>query len=174
MKRAICAACILLALSSCGKKMPAAAPMRAQLDRVIDGNTLVVVTAEGVSETVRLIGVRVPGREGNRRAATWLRWAYDEGYPLLLTFDTQERDKDGRLLAYVFAGKGTEGVSPEKVARMNERSQSMHALMIDGRVYGFVNASLIKGGRAQPARESRNTKYADLFRNLHQASVDRQ
>ena len=57
---------------------------------------------------------------------------------------------------------------------MNERSQSMHALMIDGRVYGFVNASLLKGGRAQPAGESRNTKYADLFRNLHQASVDRQ
>ena len=44
MRRAIFAACILLALSSCGKKMPAAASMRAQLDRVIDGNTLVVET----------------------------------------------------------------------------------------------------------------------------------
>jgi hypothetical protein len=48
----------------------------------------------------------------------------------------------------------------------------MHAVIFEGKVYGFVNASLIKGGRAQPAPKAKNRKYASLFWDLHQTSSD--
>jgi endonuclease YncB( thermonuclease family) len=169
----ICAISIALLLSSCAKNEPIPEPTVGELDHVIDGNTLAVLMPAGVIEPVRLIGVHISDEEASRRAAIWLGGVYDKGFPLLLTFDSITRDKDGRLLAYVFAGKGTEGVSPEEVEQKNAKSRSMHAVMLEGRVYGFVNASLIKGGRAQPAQESRNRKYADLFRELHEVSIDR-
>lgn len=82
--------------------------------RVIDGDTIVINKA-GVSETVRLIGVDTPetvhpskpvqcfGEEASRKTKEWL-----EGGRVNLEIDnTQgERDKYGRLLAYVYRNDG--------------------------------------------------------------------
>jgi micrococcal nuclease len=81
--------------------------------RVIDGDTI-EVAMEGRKEKVRLIGVDTPEtkhpskpvqRFGKEASAFTERMA--EGKRVRLEFDWQERDKYGRLLAYVYLEDGT-------------------------------------------------------------------
>lgn len=82
--------------------------------RVIDGDTI-VISKLGINETIRLIGVDTPetvhpskpvqcfGKEASQKTKDWL-----EGEKVYLEIDeTQgERDKYGRLLAYVYRADG--------------------------------------------------------------------
>lgn len=84
------------------------------VERVIDGDTI-VVTIDGVNETVRMIGVDTPetvhpskpvecfGREASARAKEWL-----EGREVKLVIDDSQgkHDKYRRLLAYVYRDDG--------------------------------------------------------------------
>ena len=76
--------------------------------RVVDGDTIVVVIGD-VTEKVRLIGVDTPETVHPRRpvesygpeASSYTRLRVEER-PVTLEFDQEERDRYGRLLAYVF------------------------------------------------------------------------
>ncbi|MDR1068797.1 MAG: thermonuclease family protein [Clostridiales Family XIII bacterium] len=81
----------------------------ATVTRVVDGDTI-EVSLDGTKEKVRLIGVDTPesvhpdaGRNVpyGKIAAEFTR-SHLEGQTIGLEFDVQERDKYGRLLAYVY------------------------------------------------------------------------
>ena len=82
-----------------------------RVDRVVDGDTVRVLTPAGESESVRLIGVDAPEmrpREGGppahyaERATDWLRNRLDGERVTLRLPETRTRDRYGRLLAYVY------------------------------------------------------------------------
>lgn len=99
---------------------------RATVSYVIDGDTIVVVQG-GRKEKVRLIGIDTPEsmenskafrdaeRKGSdisviisqgKKATSFLRGLIKKGDSVSLEFDVVERDKYGRLLAYVYLGDG--------------------------------------------------------------------
>ncbi|HHS14140.1 MAG TPA: hypothetical protein ENN03_10300 [bacterium] len=111
-----------------------------RVERVIDGDTVELKNGE----RVRLIGINTPetvhpfksveffGKEAGeftRRLA--------EGKRVRIVTDVQERDRYGRLLAYVFLEDGT-----------------------------FLNAELLKQGYATVSTHPPNVKYVKLFRKL--------
>ena len=83
----------------------------ASLVRVVDGDTIVVRMPNGEEERLRYIGIDAPesvqpdapveylGPEASAHNKDLLRSG-----ALRLSFDTEERDQHGRLLAYVWAG----------------------------------------------------------------------
>jgi micrococcal nuclease len=109
--------------------------------RIIDGDTIEVCCLAGRPEKVRYIGVNTPetkhptkgveaygkeAKESNRKLVT--------GKTVRLEFDVQERDRHGRLLAYVYLEDGT-----------------------------FVNAWLVAEGFAQVMTVPPNVKHQELF-----------
>jgi micrococcal nuclease len=86
---------------------PIPAGERATVARIIDGDTIDVLLADGRRERVRYIGVDTPERdepfyaeamEANRRLI--------EGQELILAKDVSETDRFGRLLRYVYLSDG--------------------------------------------------------------------
>jgi micrococcal nuclease len=79
----------------------------ARIWRVIDGDTIQVLVGDRV-ETVRYIGINTPeiqptrGREPYGEAARWTNEALVVGRAVQLVLDVQPRDRDDRLLAYVY------------------------------------------------------------------------
>ena len=118
----------------------------AQLERVIDGDTI-VAQVDGREERVRYIGIDTPetvkpdtpvqcfGPQAHELNARLLGAA---GAPLTLRFDRELRDRYGRLLAYVF--RGGDGL--------------------------FVNARLIEAGAARTLAISPNTSRAAQLSGL--------
>ena len=98
-------------LAGCGRSGggTAGAPGRAEVVRVVDGDTI-VVDVGGVEERVRLIGIDTPesvdprspvdcfGPEASRAAQALL----PEGTEVQLVRDVEARDRYDRLLAYVY------------------------------------------------------------------------
>lgn len=89
---------------------PAAPAGTARVLRVIDGDTI-EVRFRGTSERVRYIGVDTPESvapgqpvECFGRAASAVNRRLVEGRRVRLRFDSELRDRYGRLLAYVYAG----------------------------------------------------------------------
>jgi micrococcal nuclease len=84
-----------------------------KVSRVIDGDTFEIVN-RGTKERVRLIGVDTPetvkpdspAEPFGKEASDFTRKMI-EGKMVRLEFDVQERDKYGRLLAYVYLEDGT-------------------------------------------------------------------
>jgi micrococcal nuclease len=113
---------------------------------VVDGDTVHVRLGERV-EKVRYIGINTPevqhperGEEPGGRAATEVNRRLVEARPVRLEPDVQQRDRYGRLLAYVWVnGPGGE-------------------LM--------VNAELVRLGYAQVMTVPPNVRHAELFRKL--------
>lgn len=107
--------------------------------RVIDGDTI-EVTRNGIEDTVRFIGIDTPetvhptlgvqpfGEEASAFTKKWL-----EGQTVGLELDIEERDRYGRLLAYVWKGQE------------------------------LFNNSLLYYGLAQLSTFPPNVKYVDLF-----------
>lgn len=111
--------------------------LSAVVERVIDGDTVVLAT----QERIRYIGVDTPEMhhpkkpvEAYAREAKEFNRRLVEGKAIRLEFDVERHDKYGRLLAYVYLEDGT-----------------------------FVNAELIRQGYAQILTIPPNVKYADLF-----------
>lgn len=121
--------------------------------RAVDGDTLQLSNGE----KVRLIGIDTPESSNNskirrdakrtgRDAKEIIRMGKDsaaftrdlvQGKNVMLEFDVRQRDKYGRLLAYVFLEDGT-----------------------------FVNAEIIKAGYAQTMTIPPNVKYQELLSKL--------
>ncbi len=107
--------------------------------RVIDGDTIEV---EGLG-TVRYIGVDTPETKHPQKPVERMgQEAYEanrrlvEGKRVKLEFDVEQRDRYGRVLAYVYVGTT------------------------------FVNAWLVEAGYAQVMTVPPNVKYAELFLEL--------
>ena len=135
---------LAFALLSCVGLVGAQEAEWAAVLRVLDGQTI-EVEWRGAREIVRYIGVRAPEfrqpvedpeeDQWARRARDWNRRLV-EGRRLRLELDALPRDRQGRLLAYVFTQEGT-----------------------------FVNAWLIEFGFAQAVSLPPNLRYqAELSR----------
>ena len=111
--------------------------------RVVDGDTI-VVNYNGKDEKIRLIGVDTPESvHGNKSKNTKEGVKVSDytkvqltGKKVALELDVQERDKYGRILAYVY---------------------------LDGEMY---NKKLLEIGYAKVATYPPNVKYVDDFTNL--------
>lgn len=112
-----------------------------KVERVVDGDTFRIVEGR---ERVRMIGIDAPesvkpGEEPEpygKEAAEFTRKVLS-GQKVKLVFDVQERDKYGRLLAYVYLKDGT-----------------------------FVNALLVKEGYARVLTVPPNVAHAEKFVRL--------
>jgi micrococcal nuclease len=135
----------LLALAA-----PAAAPGPRALAgvavKVVDGDTIHVRVAERV-EKVRYIGVNTPevhhptlGAQPGAQEAWDLNRQLVGGRQVRLELDVQERDRYGRLLAYVWVGET------------------------------MINAELVRRGYAQVMTVPPNVRHQGLFLSLQRAA----
>lgn len=124
-----------------------AAKVRAEVERVVDGDTI-IVRVGGQRERVRYIGVDTPESArpdapvecyGPEAASANARLV--AGGVVLLEFDAERRDDYGRLLAYVYLPDGT-----------------------------FVNARLVEEGYARAIVIPPNVKHATMLRNLERSA----
>jgi micrococcal nuclease len=116
--------------------------------RVVDGDTI-RVTVDGREEAVRYIGIDTPEsvRPGSpvgcfAKAASAENRRLVGGRRVRLETDVEERDRYGRLLAYVYRGDT------------------------------FVNAELVRRGFARPATFPPNVRHEKLFRTLAREARD--
>ncbi len=120
------------------------ANLTATVVRVVDGDTLVIQMG-GRQETVRLIGVDTPEtvhptigvQRGGPEASAFTRRLLPPGTRVTLELDVQQRDRYGRLLAYVY--------------------------LPDGRM---LNAELLREGMAQLLTVPPNVRYVERFTQL--------
>jgi micrococcal nuclease len=127
-----------------GERPASVDPVEARVARVVDGDTIDVI-AGGARVRVRYIGVDTPEtRHPTKavqcygRAASTFNGRLVSGERVRLVRDVQERDRYGRLLAYVYRVR-------------------------DGL---FVNAELARLGYAQPLAIAPDTRYAERFARL--------
>jgi len=132
----------LLALVTALPAWSTPAPVAGTVVRVVDGDTIHVRIGARV-EKVRYIGVNTPevhhptrGEEPGGREAAEVNRRLVEGQAVRLELDVQERDRYGRLLAYVWIGD----------------------LMI--------NAELVRLGYAQVMTIPPNVRYQEVFLKL--------
>ena len=118
----------------------------ADVVRVVDGDTIRVRLGNRV-EKVRYIGVNTPelhhpqrGVEPGGREAADVNHLLVSGKHVRLEFDVRERDRYGRLLAYVWVGDV------------------------------MVNAELVRRGYAQVMTVPPNVRYQALFLSLERAA----
>jgi micrococcal nuclease len=123
----------------------------AVVDRVVDGDTL-VVTIAGDEERLRLIGVDTPETVKpdapvecfGPEASQFTKDLLPTGTWVLVQRDVEARDDFDRLLGYVFLADGT-----------------------------FVNLELLRQGFATPLTIEPNTAYADAFADAARSAEDR-
>lgn len=136
--------------------------VEALVTSVIDGDTF-HVRFDGRDEKVRLIGVDCPeithpelGIEEEAFGSDAKIYAEGElsGRRVWLEFDVQERDRYGRLLAYVWLEPLALGTEGEARAKM-------------------FNARLLLEGFAQVMTVPPNVKYADLFLNFQREAREK-
>ena len=125
---------------------PAKGPIPAYVSRVVDGDTIYVVIGNR-PEAVRYIGINTPATHHARHdrdlygeAAYAANQRLVDGKWIWLVFDVEQRDRYGRLLAYVW---------------------------VDGR---FVNAELVRNGYAQATTSPPNVQYAELLQSLERSA----
>jgi len=127
--------------------------IKARVTKVVDGDTVYVRFENGREEKVRFIGVNTPesttkielyGKEASAYTKSQL---YRKN--VWLELDVQERDKYGRLLAYIWLSP------PESINDTEIRSK-------------MFNAVLLLEGYAQIMTVPPNVKYVDYFRTYQQ------
>lgn len=140
----------LLVAAGCGATLvggdesgaPAARALEGRVVRVVDGDTIHVQLGDR-REKVRYIGMDTPEsvKPGTpvqcfAKAASAANARLVDGRRVRLELDAEERDRYGRLLAYVYVGRV------------------------------FVNAELVRRGFAVQLTIPPNVRYADRFRTL--------
>ncbi|GAA1753761.1 thermonuclease family protein [Aeromicrobium alkaliterrae] len=112
LARTVAAAIVLIGVAGCGTREPIAETSLSevvQVERVVDGDTVWVTTANGHSEKVRILGIDTP--ELSEPAECWAAEATNalalalsrDGVTVELVTDpmADDRDQYGRLLRYV-------------------------------------------------------------------------
>ncbi|GFN21876.1 thermonuclease family protein [Thermanaeromonas sp. C210] len=130
----------------------------ARVTEVVDGDTLDVVLPGGREERVRFIGVNTPESRGKVEPYGKEASAYTEkrlrGRTVYLEMDAGERDKYGRLLAYVWLERPRDASEDEVRAKM-------------------FNAELLLEGYAQVMTVPPNVKYSSLFVEFQREARDK-
>jgi len=123
-----------------------------QVVGVVDGDTIEICCVRGKHEKVRYIGVNTPetkhptkGVEPLGKEAAEANRRLVGGHSIRLEFDVDQRDRNGRLLAYVYLEDGT-----------------------------FVNAWLVRNGYAQVMTVPPNVRYKELFLRLQREAYQAQ
>jgi len=145
---------------------------KAQVVRVIDGDTIVVSTDGADDLRVRLIGVDAPeiNEAGGQEAADFLERIVRPGTTVILEFDEVRYDRFGRTLAYVWSsdfGLCDEAVFfayQQKIKDGITEKWQVEASMLQGK--------LLANGHAGLATFD-NVRYAEAFRTIYQSGVDR-
>jgi micrococcal nuclease len=128
---------------------PGVRTMPAAVERVVDGDTAWFTLTDGTREKVRFIGVDTPesttqhepfGKEASAYTASIL----NVGRSVDLQIDVDERDRYGRLLAYVWLSPPATGDAAEARTKM-------------------LNALLVEKGYAMVLTVPPNIAYVDLF-----------
>lgn len=152
---------------------PAKALLAATVTRVVDGDTVDVTLAGGRAERVRLIGVDTPEVYGGAQPygpeASAFTKAHLPGQTVQLQLDVEERDRYGRLLAYLYLFNGAmfnAVLADEGMARMatyppNVRYvEVFRAIQSDAATSGRgLWAAPISGGTAPPPPATGNLRY---------------
>jgi len=100
------------------------AASEATVTRVVDGDTIVVRLGTGREERVRYIGIDTPERGGAcAQEATDANARLVEGERIRLVRDTSERDRYGRLLAYVYRDRDDLFVNEELVRQGHAKAK---------------------------------------------------
>lgn len=125
--------------------------IRAVVSRHVDGDTA-RFRIEGAEEKVRFIGVDTPEVFGGaeplgREASSYTRRAIPVGANVWLETDVENRDRHGRLLAYVWVEQPLDSTPGEVRSKM-------------------LNARLVSAGYAKVYTFPPNVKYAEVFRVL--------
>jgi micrococcal nuclease len=122
-----------------------------EVARVVDGDTVRVVI-NGQEEAIRLIGIDTPetvhptrGEEPFGREASDFTKGLLEGRSVYLEFDVEERDRFGRLLAYLYI------------------DDANGAWQYTGAMLTQVNYALAIQGYASQATFPPNVRYVDLY-----------
>jgi micrococcal nuclease len=139
---------VLLALVTALPAWSAPATLEGMVERVVDGDTIHVRLGARV-EKVRYIGINTPevhhptkGEELGGREATEINRRLVEGKRVRLELDVRERDRYGRLLAYVWVGDV------------------------------MVNAELVRLGYAQVMTIPPNVRYQETLLKLQREARD--
>ncbi|MDO8916098.1 MAG: thermonuclease family protein [Coriobacteriia bacterium] len=120
--------------------------------RVVDGDTIHARTPDGADETIRFIGVNTPESTtrhepfGNE-ASDYTKAKLPVGTTVWLELDVRERDKYGRLLAYVWTQRPSSRAPSEVRDKM-------------------FNAALLIEGYAQLMTIPPDVRYVDIFTPL--------
>lgn len=125
-----------------------------QVDRVVDGDTLVVYRADGSTQYVRLIGVDAPesvASDESRNceegviASNYLKSTLSSGDTVWLQRDVSDTDKYGRLLRYVWLEEPADPTNEEEIKTK------------------MLNALLVQEGYVQVKRYKPDTTLHDMF-----------
>lgn len=128
---------------------PAVSTVRAEVVRVVDGDTAVFKLHDGAEEKVRFIGVDTPESTNEveaygKEASNYTADVLTPGRIVFLEEDVEQRDRYGRLLAYVWLSE------PKSLEDSEVRSK-------------LFNAQLALDGYAQSMTIQPNSKYASKF-----------
>jgi len=137
------------------------------VERVIDGDTLKLTNGE----EVQLIGIQAPEDEKMGQEATeFVKSLGLKGKEVRLVFDVQEKDKYGRLLAYVwYRVDAYDGHNKAGLIYPRDFAQLETAVWDDTLTHKeLLNGTIIKNGYAQPMTIPPNVKHAELFEELYQ------
>ncbi len=149
------------------------------IDRVISGDTFKLKSGK----KIRLIGVDAPENEVNvkakedskrtgrsledivKRGKMTVEWITPrlKGKKIFLKYDKERKDRRGAewVYAYLYDVSGFYGGIVVRHIYDDVKLEWWNAA--ERGAYIFINATIIKGGYATPARNPPNLKYADLF-----------
>lgn len=124
--------------------------LAASVTRIIDGDTVDVRLESGKGDRVRFIGVDTPerGRPYSSEATSYTSKNL-AGASIFLELDVEQRDRYGRLLAYVWLAQPSSGSEAEVRTAMH-------------------NARLLLDGFAQLLTVPPNVRYVDMFKRFQQ------
>jgi len=105
---ALAAGCTRQSVSESDRPLVSALGFEATVDRVVDGDTI-IVAVDGRVETVRLLGIDTPEKAGGPRpaecfgseASAYAAELLPAGTTVYLSRDKESRDQYSRMLAYV-------------------------------------------------------------------------
>ena len=129
-------------------ELPLPEGLDAEVLSIVDGDTI-HARVQGRDERVRYIGIDTPETGGDRGPQPYGAEARErnrqrvEGQTVRLVLDAQDRDRYGRILAYVYAPDGS-----------------------------FVNAKLVAEGYARVLTVPPNVRFASVFRTLETEARD--
>jgi len=132
------------------------------VERVIDAATLELSNGE----VVRLIGIDIYTDRVADMATSFVMNLVERGREVYIEFDVNKKDKDQRLLAYVFRKRARTKFLSDQHTNCDERCFVKSDVEGDEWLWYFLNAEIINMGYAATLMAPPNIKYAGFFERL--------